>query len=491
LTTPDTPSRTGIEYAEKAESLFDAGRLRESIALYYRALELCPDAAAIWHGLGNAVLSLGLADEAIRFFSRANQIDPSFAAVQSNLLHALLYSPTLSPYEISEAHRRWGSRFEAPPVQRSRQAGERIRIGYVSSNFRSDPEAFFVEPILRNHDRSRFEVFGYSSVSRTDDLTVRLEGLCEHWLDIAQISDDNAAEFIRGDGIDILVDCSGHQGEGRTRLFARRPAAVQVSLPIYPATTGLSTVDYRITDGHADPLGLTERLYTETLIRLPCYACYQAPDDAPDVGVLPAKRRGFITFGAFHRFQKLSPPLLDSWAAILARIPGSRLHFHQSFGGFHDAPRDYRESIVNRLAALGTDPARLCFSGKRSHLGHLDLFNEIDISLDSFPYNGMTTTCESLWMGVPVVSLAGNSHVSRTGASLLRAVGLDEWVSETLEGYQRIAVEKSSDLSALETLRSGLRERMQRSVLTDGVRYTRSLEDAYLSMLQGRTSTKR
>ena len=161
------------------------------------------------------------------------------------------------------------------------------------------------------------------------------------------------------------------------------------------------------------------------------------------MGGLPAKQRGFVTFGAFHRFQKLSPPLLESWAAILARIPGSRLHFHQSFGGFHDAPRDYRESIVNRLAALGTDPARLCFSGKRSHSGHLDLSNEIDISLDAFPYNGMTTTCESLWMGVPVVSLAGNSHVSRTGASLLRAVGLDAWVSETLAGYQRIAVEKS------------------------------------------------
>ena len=490
--------KRAVSHAVKGYSAMQERRLSDAVAEYRAALSEWPDFPEVLSNLGRAMLSLGEAEQAVTLFRRAIEVQPGLRAAQSNLLVALLHTPDVTPEQIFAAHRQWGVHFAGKPasIPRTKTNFERLRIGYVSGNFRLNAETSFLVPVLRHHDRNRFEIYCYSNVETPDEFTIRIRRLADLWRDIHAIPDQAAAQRIRRDGIHLLVDCPGHLSGGRLSLFALKPAPVQISYPTYPATTGLTQMDYRITDRHADPEGVTDHLHTERLVRLTrVYCCYQPPAGAPRVNELPALKQGAITFGAFNRPHKTSSAALRLWASILRRVPGSRIVLHHAFMGGGVVAPEMEERIRRQFEAEDVDPGRIVFVGGLPMDEHLALFQQIDVSLDTFPYNGATTTCDMLWMGVPVVTLAGCSHVSRTGVSLLNAVGLTNWIAGSEQEYVEIAVRMAGDLAKLGSLRSELRARMRRSPLTRSAAYARDLERAYLwmwkqSRLAGRRETR-
>lgn len=391
----------------------------------------------------------------------------------------LLYDPGLPPHKLAEAYFEWGRTHFAVQQFDLHRSG-RIRIGYLSGNFCTNPEVFFTLPILRHHDRHHFEVFCYSNVLEPDQYTAKFRSLSEHWRDTSRLTDGEAAQLIRSDRVEILVDLSGHWSTGRLALLALRPAPIQISFPTYPATSGLSAVDYRITDSWTDPPGMTEHLHSETLLRLDrCYCCYEFPGSLPKSVPLPAIANGFVTFGSFHRMQKLSVELLRLWAAIMKKVPNSKILFHHVFGPGPNVLPEFRVPIVKSLSDFGIFESRISFVGKRTHAKHFEAIGRADIALDAYPYHGMTITCDSLAMGVPVVTLAGRSHVSRVGVSLLSAVQLDDWIASTPQEYVEIAVQKALELNILSRLRRSLRSQFRKSPLMDATSYVRSLEEVY------------
>ena len=472
-----------IALARAGKAEVDAGRVESGILAFVEALRLAPEAPGILHNLANALLSLGRVDDALEAAQRAHLAAPDLLPAQSNLLSILLYSPSIAPESVADAHRQWGRRYldvERPPVP----PGERIRIGYLSSCFRQNPEYFFVEPILRSHDRTRFEIYCYSSAKRTDSFTDHLRSLADHWRDLRDLSDAEVAELMRADALHVVADCSGHYADSKLTALALRPAPVLVSLPTYPATTGLPAVDFRITDTHSDPVGRAEHLYTEQLARLPdTFVCYTPWPEYPEVGPLPADRNGFITFGSFNRLDKLNSAVLEVWSRILHELPQARLLIHSTFHGHADPPEEHCRATMKLFRDRGIDPGRIEFAGARPLFDYFDVRNRVDIALDSFPFPGLTTSCDSLWMGTPVVTLAGESHLGRTGVTLAHAVGLSDWVARDADDYVRIAVRMSKTPARLREIKRELRDRMARSPLMDAKGYTCQLEKAYMEML--------
>ena len=375
---------------------------------------------------------------------------PDDAPVHSNLLLAMQYQSGADPQEILAEARRYARQHADPlagtiePRLRRPAAGRRLRIGYVSADFREHPVVSFLEPILAAQDRDRFEIFGYADVLQPDATTRRLQSYADHWRSLVGLSDGQAAQRIRRDDIDILVDLAGHTGGNRLLAFACKPAPIQMSYLGYLGTTGLSAIDYYITDAHADPPGLSEAHYQEPLIRLPeCGFCY-APGPAPEVNPEPPSRQsGQVTFGCLNNPAKVSDEVLALWSRVLAAVPGSCLLLRAEAG------RSAERRTRDLLTARGIAPERLDFAGQTAtRFAYLELYHAVDIALDPFPYNGVTTTCDALWMGVPVISLAGRMSVSRQGVRFLRTVGLDELLAETPEDYVRIATELAGDRAA-------------------------------------------
>jgi predicted O-linked N-acetylglucosamine transferase (SPINDLY family) len=342
--------------------------------------------------------------------------------------------------------------------------------------------AFFFEPLLMAHDRSAVEIFCYSDAVRPDDVTARLQRHADHWRDVAGQSDEQFIAQVRADRIDILVDLAGHTAGNRLRAFAARPAPVQVTYLGYPNTTGVPAVDYRFTDALADPPGEADTLYTEKLIRLPrCAWCYRPPDPSPHHNPLPAQESGAVTFGSFNMPAKLSEETLDLWSQLLAAVPNSKLML--KFAALSE--QSMRDHFARLFAARGVAESRLILRGRDEAVKHhLRSYHEIDIALDTFPYHGTTTTCDALWMGVPVVTLIGNAHVSRVGASLLNAVGLDDLVTTTREQFIATAAALAGDLPRLAKLRSTLRGVMQKSPLMDAAGLAREIERSYREIWQ-------
>jgi protein O-GlcNAc transferase len=396
------------------------------------------------------------------------------------------YTGTFSPEEIYSAHVQFSEIFEKPlvpgpvPVIRKRSARDRVRIGYISPDFRSHSVARFIEPVFMSHSEEDFEVFCYSNVDVPDHVTGRIRSLVVHWREIRGLSDDEAIALIQKDEIDILVDFAGHTSGNRMLLFAKKPAPVQASWIGYPATTGLSSMDYKIVDSYTDPPGITERYYTEQLIRLPgCFLCCLPASDSPETGPQPALTQGHVTFGSFNNFAKVSRDSVEMWAEILKGVPDSRLILKSHC--FQDAGT--RKNALEMFAGRGIAQNRVkLFPYMQSSKEHLSLYNSIDIALDTFPYNGTTTTCEALWMGVPVITLAGNCHASRVGISLLSNTGLGEFIAQTKEEYVDIAVKTAKDTKRLKDLRVHLRGIVAASPLTDAGKFTKNLEDAYRMM---------
>ncbi len=461
------------------------GRLTEATEWFRRAIEAQPSFFAAHSNLGNTLKDGGYLPEAVQAYRNALKIKPDYQIAVSNLLLTLNYMHDKSPEEILREHTYWVGKL-AENIQPSpipRHAGEQLdrplRVGYVSADFRTHSVAYFFEPILEHHDRSKFEIFCYSDVPVPDRVTERMRRFVHGWRRIVRHTDEQVVNMIREDGIDILVDLAGHCGLNRAGVFLRRAAPVQISYLGYPNTTGIPAMEYRFTDGAADPEGYDAH-HTETLCRFPgSFLCYRPPENAPTIAPPPFIDRKHITFGSFNNLSKITDEVITAWCRIMSSVPESR--FFLKCKPFCD--EGVRENLIRKFAQMGIAEDRLQLVGHSSSVKeHLEWYGKVDIALDPFPYNGTTTTCEALWMGVPVVSRVGNRHASRVGLSILRNVGLAGLAAGSNEQYTALAAYLAGDVNRLSKLRFSLREAVANSSLCDAYAFTSTLENAYRQM---------
>lgn len=458
------------------------GKLDESVQCYRKALRLQPQAVNTLIDMATALGSLGQIDESVRVFRQALAIDsPRSAEVHSALLFTLLLHHQCSAEELFAEHQRYAARFEAPlkphwqPHPNNRNPQRRLKVGYVSGDFCGHAVWYFIAPVLPHHDRDSFEIFAYSTNKYSDDYTKRIEASVDHWCVCHDLTDDQLAERIRADGIDILVDLSGHTAHHRLLVFARKPAPVQATWIGYPGSTGLTSIDYRITDPWQDPPGLAERFHSEKVVRLPGGMAFSSEPDAPPVNPLPALSSGNVVLACLNNLSKVNEAVIALWSKILAAVPQAQL----LLGNVKDGP--VKNRIITSFARHGVAAERLILSPRVSLLDYLALHQRIDLALDPFPYNGGTTTMHALWMGVPVVTLEGDHAVSRLSAAHLSRVGLPQFISHTEEEYLQCVFQAVHDLPALDRIRQSLRQRMTTGECDPAV-ITRHLEAAYRAM---------
>lgn len=470
-----------------AQLLATLGRYCAAEAEFRRALARHPDDPGLHFNLGLALVRQARIDDALAELQVAADLEPGSPAVASAYLMALNYSDTRDPMQVREAHdrlvRRWVGQDSGPASSHRLRSGP-LRVGYVSADFGHHVVSFFIEPVLAAHDRARVETYCYYTGLREDEQCGRIKSLGVRWRHVAPLDEAAILQLVREDDLDIAVDLSGHTEGHLLRLFSQRLAPVQVSWLGYPNTTAVPAIDYRLTDGVADPPGTTEQFHSESLYRLEHgFLVYRPRLEAPEVGELPALSRGAVTFASFNNFAKVSGTSLALWADILSRIPDARLLLKSK--GL-DEP-ELAIDVRRRFAAAGGDPARLILEGQQPGFGqHLARYGVVDIALDTYPYCGTTTTCEALWMGVPVVTLAGRVHAARVGASLLAQVGHPEWVAPSADRYVDIAVSMAADLDALRRTRHALREAMRTGALTDARAFAGHLESAFETMVAAR-----
>lgn len=472
---------------ESAPALMNLGNLElsranpeDAIACYQAALARGAADPGLVNNLGMAYRATAQVDAAIGCFRRALSMAPGFCDAHENLLYCMQLLPEYGPEALHSEHRRWADIHETPlqtqaPLHANdRDPHRRLRIGYVSPDFHRHAVAKFIEPVLAHHDRARFQIHCYHNAGASDAVTERLRQHADLWRDVAGLSDERLAALIRADAIDILVDLAGHMRGGRLLCFARRPAPLQLTYLGHGNTTGLRAMDFRITDAVADPPGIAERYHSERLLRLPhAQWCFRPDDEALPAGALPALSRGHITFGSFNNLWKINPAVIGAWSRILLRVPGSKLLMIGIPG------KTTRARFETAFAGHGVDPARLSLLAPVSDAEFWRLRHEIDIALDPFPYNGVTSTCEALYAGTPLATLAGTYGQSRTAASILTAAGLGDLVARTAQEYLDINLRLAGDLQRLAGLRASLRARMQDSPLMDYRALTLALERLY------------
>ena len=475
------------DYAEAhcnlANVLRHQGLVEDAIAACRRAISLNPNLPEAHTILGNSLRDQGQIDEAIVSLRRAVDLSPKHAIAHSNLLFALHFQPGQTPQSLLVAHGLWrqrhadGLKVHRRPHDNDCDPNRRLRIGYVSPDFCAHVVSRFLLPLFTSINRAEFEIICYSNTAAPDVITARFQAAADLWRPIRGMPDAQAADLIRSDRIDILVDLSMHAADNRLLLFARKPAPVQTTWLAYPGTTGLDTIDYRLTDPYLDPPG-NDACYSEVSIRLPeTYWCYHQTVITPDANAPPALAAGNITFGCLNNFGKVSHPALRCWAALLHSLPAARLILHAKEG-------THRQRTLDFFAGENVDPARCTFVPSGTIAEYFHHYHNIDIALDPFPYGGGTTTCDALWMGVPVITLRGETAVGRGGVSILSNVGLPELIAQTPEQYIQIAAGLAGDLPRLAHLRTTLRQRMQASPLMDAPRFARSMEAAYRQMWQ-------
>ena len=511
---PDFP----VAHNNLGNALRDQDKLDEAVACYRHSLELQPDYAEAHNNLGNALKDQGNPDEAIACYRRSLELQPDYAVAHSNLLFALQYCAGITPAALAEAHAEYDHRHAASllppsrPISRMSRRGAggeagspsapcpdpllpqegapvrpaRLRLGFVSPDLGRHPVGYFLVRVLENLDQEQHDKIAYSDRIVQDDLTHRLQAAVTQWRDVSGMSDPQLAEQIRADRIDILFDLAGHTAHNRLLVFARKPAPIQVTWAGYVGTTGLKAIDYLLADRYEVPPG-AESHYQERVLRMPDgYVCYDPPAYAPPVAPLPALGRGQhphplplsrwargagVTFGCFNNPAKITPHVIEVWARILRRLPGARLVL--KFAGWNQSAvaRRFTEMFV----AHAIDPGRLELLGRSPHAELLAEYNRIDLALDPFPYGGGLTTCEALWMGVPVITCPFETFASRHSLSHLSAMGLTETVARDLDEYVELAVSLAGDWPRLADLRAGLRPRMAASPLCDGKRFATNL----------------
>ncbi len=497
-----------------ADALQGAGRFNDAIAAYQRAIQLRPNFAEAWHNLGNAFKDSGQVDEAIKCYRHSmelglnsfevhgnlgtalrttGQLDAAIASLRraaemrpcsgaaQNLLFTIHLHPDYDAKRIYDEHARWNQACARPlsgliqPHQNDRSPARRLRVGYVSPDFRKHPVGALFLPVISNHNRTELEVYCYSNVLKTDSMTARICPHADVWREIAHMSDDALAALIREDRIDILVDLALHTETSRLLMFARKPAPVLVTWLGYPSTTGLEVMDYRLSDPYLDPPSMDRAgFYSETTVLLESFWCYDPLIDIPIAPQTPAEQNGFITFGCLNNAAKITDATLSLWSQVMRSVDRSQL--------IALVPEVARTYVASGMLRNGIDASRLHFVDRLARERYLETYNQIDISLDTYPYCGHTTTLDALWMGSPVVTLSGQTAVSRGATSILSNAGCNELIAQSVPQYVRIVTHLTQDLPALTQLKFTLRERMKASVLMDPKRYAQNLERAYRTM---------
>lgn len=457
-----------------------------AIECFSAVVKAQPKSGYALSNLGNVLKDAGQMDQAVEVLNRAVEAEPTLTSAYSNLLVSLNYLENLPLEEAYKKHLCWKdylpknlqpSRFEFSSRLTEKA---KLRIGYVSPDLHNHSVGYFIDSVFSHYDRDSYEVYAYYNNTRKDSVQSRFSGLVDHWAAVENIGDIELADKIYADQIDILVDLAGHTANNRLAVFYQKPAPVQVTWLGYPNTTGLSQIDYRISDNIADPVGSSDDFTIESLFRLETgFLCYTPLEVASELSQLPSLSTGSVTFGSFNNLVKISNLVISAWSEILKRVPGSRLLLKSRQLGNAMT----RNALVAKFGDQGIDSSRLSLHAMLpSRNDHMALYDEIDIALDTFPYNGTTTTCEAMWMGVPTLTLCGDRHASRVGSSLMNRVGLNEFVAISTEDYIDKAVALTEDIAALSSLRGDLRRRMKESPLCQPLVFCQALERGYRTM---------
>jgi protein O-GlcNAc transferase len=504
-------------YANLGNALKDLSRFDEAIAAYRQAISLRPEFAPFQSNVGVALLQQGKADEAmiaiqralvldpnlpgghnnlagvlkemgripeaVDSYRRALELDPKSRMTRDNLILAAHYHPDYDAASLRREAEQW-AKFHAAPLYpqtesypNDRNPNRPPRIGYVSPDFRDHVLGHILLPLIRGHDHLQYTIYCYSNARKTDSLTEQFQAHADGWRDIHAVTDDQAAKEIRDDRIDILVDLALYTAGNRLSLFARKPAPVQVAYLAYPGTSGLKTMDFRLSDPYLDPADSDLAGYTEKTIRLPHSYWLHQPGPSPDVAPPPSAATSQITFGCLNNAAKISQPALDLWADLLSRVPNSRLLIHS-------ASTDQQSSILAHFTRRGIGQGRIEFAPRVPWPQFAETFRRIDIALDPFPFGGGVTTCDTLWMGVPVVTLSGATAVGRGGRSILSNIGLPELIANSPAQYVQIAADLAANPARLTELRQTMRDRMKSSPLMNAAQFVREIESAYRQMWQ-------
>ena len=473
-------------YNNMGSALHNQDKLDEAVACYGKALEIDPNVAATLNNMGLVLQDQGRLKEAGEYFRRALKIDPNLVKAYSNFLLSLLYDSEYDLDYIFSEHKKWNDFYGRPSMKRPPaphinlpRQDRRLRIGYVSPDFRNHSCAWFIEPLLEFHNRDKVEVFCYGEIRNEDNVTARIRELSNSWYFTQGISDMAVVKRIRSDNIDILVDLAGHTKGNRLPVFAHKPAPVQMTWLGYNFTTGLKAMDYRLSDNWLTPLKGRER-FSERLYNLNrCSLAYRPPEKTPEPAEPAFESNGHITFGSFNSLSKVSPRTIALWARVLIENPGSKLILKAR----QSRDSGSKERILRVFSEQGVSPNRVIFKGYAlSTFGHLAHYHEIDLALDTFPYNGVTTTCEALWMGVPVVTLTGNHTVSRWGLSLVAAVGLEKLAAKSEDEYCATIKSLVCNHRRLKVLKMGMRDRLISSPLCDARGFADAVEEAFATM---------
>lgn len=472
---PEAYNNLGIVYQ-------NMGLLDKAIAGFEKALDIQPNYAEALNNLGIVYGHQGRITAAISCYRKALRIKPGYSECHSNLVFGLNYDPNTTQEDIFSQACQWWTQHGQPITGRfahanSREPNRRLKIGYVSADFRRHPVGFFFLPLVKAHDRNSFEAFCYTDIRQPDELTEQIKSSADHWTATTGFSDLEVAEKIYTDRIDILIDLAGHTANNRLLVFARKPAPIQVNWLGYVNTTGLAAMDYRITDGMVDPVTENNRYHSEIIIRLENgFFCFAPPSKSPPVGELPAKKHGYLTFGSFNKLSKINKEVIALWSHLMHRLPGSRLRLMAK----PLADASTRNRYLALFQANGIPSNRIeMVTYTPSYYDYLNQYSQIDISLDPFPHNGHTTTCDSLWMGVPVMTLRGDRYASRMGASILARLQLEAFISDTKEAYLQSIVNLATDWDRLQELRLDLRKRFTSSPIHDAKRFAREMESAF------------
>ncbi|RNC82991.1 MAG: tetratricopeptide repeat protein [Balneola sp.] len=459
------------------------GNYEKAIAHFKEALTLDPKQAKVLYHLGAALLFSNRHKDAAEHLRRAVEIDPEFYQPHSSLVYALNYIEEPSQHEIFEEHKQWGLQHSVGVQEEGwpwveRVPDKKLRVGFVSPDFKAHVVALFIQQLFKNYDKNQFEFYGYAEVEKPDGYTSSFMKLLDGWRSTIGVSDQEVYRTIKSDCIDILIDLAGHTAGNRLKIFSMKPAPVQASYLGYINTTGLQEIDYRFCDAYVNPPE-TQQYYTEQLVHLPnSFTCYEPINPSPLVEETPGLTNGYITFGCFNNTNKLTPSTIRVWSELLKRLPSAKLLLKSS----HLNDQLTIERFKSQFLKQGVNEEQLLFEGSSEIYDYLATYNKIDIALDPFPHNGGTTSHDLLWMGVPMISLEGNQYVSRFGVSILHNIGYPEWIASNEKEYINKAIALASDVDLLNTIRLGLREKMKVSPLCDGVQFSRNFEHVLRSL---------